>query len=92
MAHLEQSLRKHLVLSGRNQNAMKRILSEHGFRFEVNSDGRLILSEDRSTEEPEKLNELLVRSGQPPTQLNIVSEDLENYFLRTIQRTRGTLW
>lgn len=89
IAHLEQSLRKRLVLDGRDQNAMKRILSEHGYPFEENADGRLILSENRATAEPEKLNELLVRSGQPPTQLNIVAEDLEGYFLRTIQRTRG---
>ena len=90
MAHLEQSLRKHLVLSGRDQNAVERILSEHGYPFEENSDGGLILSESRATEAPEKLNELLVRSGQPPTQLDVVTEDLESYFLRTIQRTRGT--
>lgn len=89
-AHLEQSLRKHLVLSGRDKTAMKRILSEYGYRFEENSDGRLILLEGRATEKPEKLNELLVRSGQPPTQLNIVTEDLEGYFLRTIQGTGGT--
>lgn len=31
MAHLEQSLKKHLVLSGRDQNAIKRTLSEHGY-------------------------------------------------------------
>ena len=36
-----------------------------------------------------KLNELLVRSGQSPSQLNIVSEDLEGYFLRTIQGAKG---
>lgn len=88
MAHLEQSLKKHLVLSGRDQNAIKRTLSEHGYPFEENSDGRLILSESRATEEPEKLNELLVRSGQPPTQLDVVTEDLESYFLRTIQVKR----
>lgn len=88
MAHLEQSLRKHLVLSGRDQSAIKRILSEHGYPFEESPDGRLILSESRTTEEPEKLNELLVRSGQPPFRLGVVTEDLESYFLRTIQAKR----
>jgi ABC-2 type transport system ATP-binding protein len=89
MIHLEQSLRKHLILSGRDTAAIKRILTEQGYHFEENADGRLILSEDRATEIPEKLNELLVRGGQPPTQLNVVAEDLEGYFLRTIQSTRG---
>ena len=90
MAHLEQSLQKHLVLDGRDKITMKRILSENGYRFEETADGHLTLSESHATENPEKLSELLVHSGQPPTQLNVVSEDLEGYFLRTIQSTRGT--
>jgi len=88
MAHLEQSLKKHLVLSGRDHNAMKRVLSEHGYHFIENSDGRLILSEDHAIKRPENLNEILVRAGQSPTQLNIVTENLEGYFLRTIHNTR----
>lgn len=89
MVHLKQSLKKHLVLGGRDQNAMKRVLSEHGYHFIESIDGRLILSEDHAIETPEKLNEILVRVGQSPTQLNIVTEDLEGYFLRTIHSTKG---
>lgn len=88
MAHLEQSLQKHLVLNGHNKSAMEHILNEHGYLFEKTKDGRLLLSEDSAIEKPERLAELLVRSGQPPTQLNIVTEDLEGYFLRMIQNTR----
>ncbi len=88
MAQLEQSLKKHLILSGRDKIAMKRVLVEHGYHFEDNADGHLILSEAHAIQQPEKLNELLVRSGQPPTQLNIVAENLEDYFLRTIQGVR----
>ena len=88
MAHLGQSLQKHMVLAGRDKNAMEHILTEHGYSFEENTDGRLLLSEDSAIEKPERLAELLVRFGQPPTQLNIVTEDLEGYFLRIIQSTR----
>ncbi|MDO7785846.1 ABC transporter ATP-binding protein [Desulforamulus aquiferis] len=88
MAYLEQSLQKHMVLDGRNKNAMKHILVEHRYSFEESTDGRLLLSEGPATEEPERLAELLVRLGHPPTQLNIVTEDLEGYFLRIIQSTR----
>lgn len=88
MAHLEQSLKKHMVLDGRDKNAMKHLLAEHGYHFEVKTDGRLSLLEGPATAEPEKLAELLVRFGQPPTQLNIVTEDLEGYFLRIIQSNR----
>jgi ABC-type multidrug transport system, ATPase component len=86
---LEKSLKKQLILSGSNMKAMKGILSENGYRFEENSDGLLTLSDDNATQQPEKLNELLVCSGQSPSQLNIVSEDLEGYFLRTIQGVKG---
>ena len=88
-SHLELSLKKHLVLSGRDSTSMKRILTEHGYHFEENADGQLILSESHATEKPEILNELMVRSGQSPTRLNIVAEDLEGYYLRTIQSTRS---
>lgn len=88
MTHLEQSLQKHMILDGRNKNAMKHILTEHGYNFEENTDGRLLLFDGSVTEKPERLAELLVRLGQPPTQLNIVTEDLEGYFLRIIQSKR----
>jgi ABC-2 type transport system ATP-binding protein len=88
MAQLEQSLKKHLVLDGRDTIAIKRVLADHGYVFEENASGRLLLSDVHATEQPEKLNELLVRSGQSPTQLNIVAEDLEGYFLRIIQGAR----
>ncbi len=88
MSHLEQSLQKHLVLDGRDKNAMEHILTEHGYHFEKSTDGLKLLLEGPATESPERLAELLVRFGQPPTQLNIVTEDLEGYFLRMIQSTR----
>lgn len=88
MSHLEQSLQKHLVLDGRDKNAMEQILTEHGYLFERSTDGLQLLLEGPATESPEQLAELLVRFGQPPTQLNIVTEDLEGYFLRMIQSTR----
>ena len=54
---------------------------------EKSTDGLLLL-EGPATESPERLAELLVHFGQPPTQLNIVTENLEGYFLRMIQNTR----
>jgi ABC-2 type transport system ATP-binding protein len=88
MAYLEQSLQKHLVLDGRHKKAMESILAENGYSFDKSTDGRLLISEGPATEKPEKLAELLVHYGQPPTQLNIVTEDLEGYFLRMIQSKR----
>jgi hypothetical protein len=86
---LEKLLKKQLILGGSDIKAMKRILSENGYSFEENSDGLLTLSDDNALQQPEKLNELLVRSGQSPSQLSLAAEDLEGYFLRTIQGEKG---
>lgn len=49
------------------------------------ADDRLELMEDRALDNPEILAELLVRASEPPTHLNVVTENLESYFLRTIR-------
>jgi ABC-type multidrug transport system, ATPase component len=86
---LEKLLKKQLILGGSDIESMKRILSANGYSFEENLDGLLTLSDDNALQQPEKLNELLVRSGQSPSQLNLTAEDLEGYFLRTIQGEKG---
>ncbi|MCM3713426.1 ABC transporter ATP-binding protein [Halalkalibacter oceani] len=90
MNQLQQSLEKRLVLNGRDQSTMQRILTEHGYDVKNTADGRLELTEARAIAQPEKLAELLVRFNQPPTHLSIVTEDLEGYFLRAI-RTAGRI-
>jgi hypothetical protein len=39
-----------MVLDGRDKNAIEHILTEHGYSFEENTDGRLLLSEGSATE------------------------------------------
>ncbi|MTI57735.1 ABC transporter ATP-binding protein [Geosporobacter ferrireducens] len=89
MNKLEQSLQKNLVLNGRDKNAIKRVLKAHSYEFEETMDGHLKLTDGHAAENPEQLAELLVKSNQPPTQLRVVTEDLEGYFLRTIGMGRG---
>ncbi|RJE86345.1 ABC transporter ATP-binding protein [Paenibacillus sp. 1011MAR3C5] len=89
MDRLHHSLKKSLILNGRNKSAIKSILSEHRYEYEETADGCLTLTEDRAVGQPDKLAELLVCANQPPTRLQVVAEDLEAYFLRTIQTTRG---
>lgn len=85
---LEHSLQKSVILDGRNRVALMRILTEHGYSYEEAADGRLVLTEGRAIAQPEGVAEMLVRLGQPPTHLSVVTEDLEGYFLRMI-RTEG---
>lgn len=90
MDKLEQSLHKNLVLDGRDKNAIKSVLKEHGYEFEGTMEGHLKLTDDNAVESPERLAELLVKSNQPPTLLQVITEDLEGYFLRTIGMVRGS--
>jgi len=88
MDELERSLHKKLVIGGRDMNAMRHVLAKHGYTFADTAEGQLELTENRALDHPERLAELLVREGHPPTHLGVVTENLESYFLRTI-RTAG---
>jgi ABC-2 type transport system ATP-binding protein len=85
VSQMEQALQKSVILDGRNRVALMRILTEHGYSYEEAADGRLALAEGRAITQPEKIAEILVRMGQPPTHLSVVTEDLEGYFLRMIR-------
>lgn len=91
MSKLEKSLQKSLVIGGRDNNAIKRLLIEHGYEFEEALDGSLKLTDDHCVEYPERFAELLVNSQQPPTLLRVITEDLEGYFLRKIGMVRRNL-
>ena len=81
---LEQALEKSLLLDGKDRTALKHILAEKGYAFETDPHGYIRLTDERSVQNPELLVELLVKSGQPPAMVNVITEDLETYFLRRI--------
>ena len=81
---LEQELEKYLILDGKDRASIKRILFNHGYTFEIDNKGHIRLTDLLSIQNPERLSELLVKSGQPPTMVYAVSEDLESYFFRKI--------
>ena len=81
---LEQDLQKYLLLDGKNKESIRNILADNGYKFENDLQGHIKLTDNRSVQSPELLSELLVKSGQPPTMVNVITEDLESYFLRKI--------
>jgi ABC-2 type transport system ATP-binding protein len=85
---LEQSLNKCLLLDGKDRESIKRILTEHGYKHETDPQGYIRLTEDNAVNQPEQLSELLVKSNQPPSMVNVITEDLEGYFLRKITENR----
>jgi ABC-2 type transport system ATP-binding protein len=50
----------------------------------INENEKLELKEDNAINHPEEIARLLVSKGIPITLLNVMEEDLESYFLRTI--------
>ena len=83
---LEHDLKKYLMLDGKERESLKRILSDKGYTFEVDPQGFIRLTDENSVQNPEILSELLVKSGQAPTMVNVFTENLESYFLRKISK------
>jgi len=90
---LESQLKKSLVLDGKNRMAMKSILSKAGYKVYAQDKNSLPLKiqDEYAVNNPDKIAVLLVNSGYPPTLLKVEKEDLEMYFLRTIQEFGGIL-
>jgi len=86
---LDLYLEKRLFVSGRNNKAMKEVLSAKGYQVNFKSDLEnnscyLELIDTKSVESSEEIATLLVNAGYPPKMLTVEKEDLENYFLRVL--------
>ena len=86
---LDLYLEKKLWVSGSNNKAMKKVLSNNGYQVNFKSDLEnnscyLELIDTKSVESSEEIATLLVNAGYPPKILTVEKEDLENYFLRIL--------
>ena len=86
---LDLYLEKRLLVSGRNNKAMKEVLSAKGYKVNFksgleNSSCYLELIDTKSVESSEEIATLLVNAGYPPKMMTVEKEDLENYFLRIL--------
>ena len=86
---LDKCLEKKLSVSGSNNKAMKKVLSNNGYRVNFKSDlennsSYLELIDTKSVESSEEIATLLVNAGYPPKILTVEKEYLENYFLRIL--------
>lgn len=86
---LEQLCQKRLVVNTGNNGRAKAVLSEKGIMARETSDRSLEIRDEASIKNPENIATLLVEHRVPPTLLNVVEEDLESYFLRTIGMKGG---
>jgi ABC-2 type transport system ATP-binding protein len=86
---LERNRRKRLVLRTRDLQAARQVLTAAGHPVELLEDGSIQLEDATSINHPEEIARLLVMAGEPPTELRVEEEELEQYFLRLVGMAVG---
>jgi len=81
---LERNRRRRLLLRTRDMEAARQALATAGHPAEILRDSTLELKDIPSIEHPDDIASLLVHAGDPPTQLMVEEEELEQYFLRLV--------
>lgn len=81
---LELLCQKKLQISTRHNPLAVSILQKHGIQTLKKNDTILEITQEEWINQPDRVAELLVTNQVPPTLLHIYEEDLEAYFLRTI--------
>jgi ABC-2 type transport system ATP-binding protein len=81
--------RKSLFISGNDKSCLRSVLSSNGYNVQMTETGLLQCMDDSAVNKPDIIATLLVKSGCPPTLLKVEEEDLESFFLRTIN-TKNT--
>lgn len=88
-SQLDKLDRKRLLINAKDLNAAKSILSQNDFTVSETIDGKLEIKEENAISKPEVIATIMVNAGCPPTLLQVEEEDLESYFLRTINEKGG---
>jgi len=82
---LEHLLDKRLIVNARDKAAVKSKLINDGYSVNLSKNGNLEVTGKEVINHPEHIASILVHAGLPPTLLKVEEEDLESYFLRTIE-------
>jgi ABC-2 type transport system ATP-binding protein len=86
---LEQRRDRRLEVATRNLGAAETALLAAGLTPRRRAEGRLELRDPMALEAPEKVAEILVSAGVPPTHLAIARESLEEHFMRLTSDESG---
>jgi ABC-2 type transport system ATP-binding protein len=80
---------RRLLVNTINKEGATTVLINHGYSVHISKEGILELTGEKAVDHPEIIAGLLVYAGCPPTLLKVEEEDLESFFLRTIQVNGG---
>lgn len=86
---LDKLSRKRLLINADNMKTAISILSHHGYKVTETKEGNLEIMDNEAILKPGVVATILVNAGCPPTLLQVEEEDLESYFLRTIENIGG---
>ncbi len=82
---LEELSAKKLRINARNTEKLYALLSEKNIDFDASTGNYAEILNGNFVTEPDLLASMMVEANCPPTLLQLVEEDLESYFLRTIE-------
>jgi len=86
---LDKLSRKRLLLNSTDLKAASSTLVHYGYTVSKTENGILEIKDDFAIQKPDKVATILVNAGCPPTLLQVEEEDLESFFLRTIEMKGG---
>jgi ABC-2 type transport system ATP-binding protein len=89
-AQLEKLSRKRLLVNAHDKGLALSILAGNGYHAFETKEGIIEIEDEAAISKPDSIATILVNAGCPPTLLHVEEEDLESYFLRTIEMKGGT--
>lgn len=89
-SELNSQCKKSLLIDAKNIKTARIKLAECGYHFRPTENGRLECLHPDVVKHPEKIATIMVNAGCPPTLLQVNEDDLETYFLRTIEMNNET--
>jgi len=81
---LENLCQKKLIITVKELEDAQNILVQNNIEFQLFNKKEMIISDLKYINSPEQIARLLIQNNCSLTQLHVVEEDLESYFLRTI--------
>jgi ABC-2 type transport system ATP-binding protein len=86
---LDKLCRKRLLTSAKDLKAARTILIQNGYTKIDTKDDIIEIKDDEAIRNPDTIAKIMVNAGCPPTLLQVDEEDLESFFLRTIELKGG---
>jgi ABC-2 type transport system ATP-binding protein len=86
---LERRCRRRLLVDAADREAARAALARAGFTVRAGHGGVLETADEAAVAHPERVAELLVRDGIPPSRLSVEQEDLESHFLGLVGAPPG---